>query len=208
MTNYMNAVQLELPNIINYKLDDWKIEIWHDDCADSPREWDNLGEFCIYSNRNFQNESEFNPDDDDFSFKSLKNEYVMLPVSVYDHSGVSIYIGAPCDRWDSCCIGYYICSKDKIRSEYGVKRITKKLVEKVKRRMESEVETFNAWVNGYVYGFTLVHNGEEEDSMGGFFDDSGKYKGFVEDMYEYFPKEFKGAFSAEEAKSKCKCPWD
>ena len=54
---------------------------------------------------------------------------------------------------------------EKVRKEYGVKRISSKLLEKVKAVLESEVETFNHYINAEVYEFTLYHNDEEVDSL-------------------------------------------
>lgn len=180
-----------LPNIIDYKSDDWRIEIETDSDSDNPRNWDNLGRFCV-SNRSkyLDNESDF--DLESLDLKALEKTHIILPVSVYDHSGVSIYIGSPCDRWDSGQIGWYIVSKEKIKQEFNVKRISAKLKSRVIEYLENEVETFNKWVNNEVYSFTLYHNGEEEDSCGGFYD--------IDDIYGYLPSEYTNAFTVEEMK--------
>lgn len=181
------------PNIIDYKLDDWKIEIETDSDSDNPHDWDNLGEFCVSNHsRYIRNESDF--DLESLDLKALEKTHIILLVSVYDHSGVSIYIGSPCDRWDSGQIGWYIVSKEKIKQEFNVKRISPKLRERVISYLENEVETFNKWLNNEVYQFTLIHNGEEEDSCGGFYD--------IDDIYEYLPSEYRDSFSLEEMKQK------
>lgn len=182
-----------LPNIIDYKLDDWKIEVENDSDSDNPRSWSNLGEFCVSNHsRYIRNESDF--DLESLDLKHLRKTHIVLPVSVYDHSGVSIYIGSPCDRWDSGQIGWYIVSKEKIRSEYNVKRISQKLRERVISYLENEVETYNKWVNNEVYSFTLYHNGEEEDSCGGFYN--------IDYIYEYLPSEYTNSFTVDEMKNK------
>ena len=73
--------------------------------------------------------------------------------------------------------------------------------------MTSEVKTYNHYINGEVYGFTLYHNSEELDSVWGFYDSDDKYLGFLEDMYEYFPDEFRKAFTVEQAKQFLQLPW-
>ena len=182
-----------LPNIIDYSKDDWKIKIEYDSDSENPRDWSNLGEFLV-SNRCRYCENESDLDIDEIDLKTLSKTHIILPVSVYDHSGVSIYIGSPCDRWDSGQVGWYIVSKDKIRSEYNVKRISPKLRERVISYLESEVKTFNQWINGEVYSYTLYHNGEEEDSCSGFYD--------IDDIYEYLPSEYTSAFTVDEMKKK------
>ena len=73
--------------------------------------------------------------------------------------------------------------------------------------MESEVETFNHYINGEVYEFTLYHNDEEVDSCGGFYDSDDEHNGFIGDMYEYFPSEFRNAFTVEQVKEMAQYPW-
>ena len=215
MLAYANEEQLELPGIIDYSKDKWEIKIDYDEYSGSPRDWDNLGEICVSSRCKYTKDESGLADSECLEWsnaeadqKALEDKgYIVLPLSVYDHSGVSIYIGGICDRWDSGQIGWYIASKEKIREEYKVKRISKKLLEKVINVMTSEVETYNHYINGEVYTFTLSHNGEEVDSCGGFYDSDDKYLGFLEEMYEYFPDEFRKAFTVEQAKELCDLPW-
>lgn len=208
----MYAKQLELPNIIDYSKDKWELKIDYDDCYDSPRDWDNLGTICV-SNRCKYCRNEYEDTDslswykERYDRNTLKRRgYIVLPLSVYDHSGVSIYIGGKCDPWDSSRIGWYIVSKDKIRKEYGVKHIMPKLRERVLEILKSEVETFNHYINGEVYKFTLKHNDEEVDSCGGFYEND-EYKGFIKDMYDYLPDKFTKAFTVEQAKAMAITPW-
>ena len=209
----MYAKQLELPNIIDYSKDKWELKIKYDEFTDSPRSWDNLGTICV-SNRCEYCENEYEDTDtltwykESDDLKTLERRgYIVLPLSYYDHSGVSIYIGGRCDAWDSGRLGWYIVSKEKVRKEYGVKRISPKLLEKVKTILESEVKTFNHYINGEVYEFTLYHNDEEVDSCSGFYEDDNEYNGFIRDMYEYLPKEFTDSFTVEQTKEMAQCPW-
>lgn len=211
----MTATQLELPNIIDYSKDKWELKIKYDEFTDSPRSWDNLGKICV------SNRCRYTDDESGFSGCDVlewedaqedkatleKKGYVVLPLAVYDHSGVRMYIGGKCDVWDSGQIGWYIASKEDIRKEYSVKRITKKLLERAKKLMESEVDTYNAYINGQVFEFTLYHNDEEVDSLGGFYEDDDRYLGFIEDMYDYLPDIFTNAFTVEQTKEMAILPW-
>lgn len=212
----MYAEQLELPNIIDYSKDKWELKISYDEFTDSPRNWDNLGTICVSrACRYVDNEATALSDSDVLEWcnaekdkKALENRgYIVLPLSVYDHSGVSIYIGGKCDPWDSSQIGWYIVSREDVRKEYGVKRISHKLLEKVKNILDNEVRTFNHYINGEVYTFTLKHNDEEVDSCGGFYEDDNEHNGFIRDMYDYFPKEFTNAFTVEQTKEMAEYPW-
>ena len=206
--------QLELQGIIDYSKDNWELKIEYDECLDSPRDWDNLGTICVsnrcrYCKNEYDETDSLSWSDEKQDKKTLERRgFIVLPLSYYDHSAVSIYIGNKCDPWDSGRLGWYIVSKEKIRKEYGVKRISKKLREKVERILEGEVETFNHYINGEVYSFTLSHNGEEIDSCGGFYEnDDEPCDGFIADMYEYFPKQFTDAFTVEQAKAMAIKPW-
>lgn len=211
----MTAEQLELPNIIDYSKDKWELKIGYDEYADSPRNWDNLGKICVSNRCKYtSDESGFNGCDV-LEWEDAKEDkatlerkgYVVLPLSVYDHSGVKMYIGGKRDAWDSGQIGWYIVSKDDIRKEYNVKRISKKLLAKVESVMESEINTYDAYMNGNVYNFTLYHNDEEIDSCGGFYDDDDEYRGFIRSMYECLPKMFTDCFTVEQTKEMAIMPW-
>lgn len=209
----LNYNEPEIPNLIDYSKDKWELKISYDEFTDSPREWDNLGQICVskscrYCNNEYEDTDSLSwyKESDDLNTLERKG-YIVLPLSVYDHSGVSIYIGGKCDAWDSSRIGWYIVSREKIRKEYSVKRISPKLLEKVKNIMVNEIKTFNAYINGEVYEYSLLHNGDEVDSCGGFYDDTDEYRGYVRDMYEHLPKEFTNSFTVEQAKEMAILPW-
>lgn len=217
----MNAIQLELPNVIDHKLEarlsKWRIEISHDDWCDSPRTWSNLGAFFV-SNRNRYIKNESDLDWDDFTTGDLSKDisrlekmgYIVYTVSIYDHSGVSIYIGSPCDRWDSGIIGFYLINKFYVYDEWKCKRISPKLRANLDKIAEEEVETFSNWVNGDVWEVRLLRNdgGETEEgsencvdveleNIGSLFGDSDEA---LEQAWDYFPSEFTDAFTIAEAK--------
>lgn len=198
--------QLELDGIIDHSKDKWELKITRDDFSDSPREWDNLGTICVPKNcRYVEDEAKLNDSlnwsnrEEDLATLESKG-YVALPLSVYDHSGVTIYIGEKCDKWDSGQVGWYIVSKERIKKEYGVERLRKKILEKTKRVLIREIKTLNAYVNGEVYGYALYQNDEEIDSCGGFFDTSNECNGFIRDMYHNMPSIFTDNFTFKQAK--------
>lgn len=208
--------QLELDGIIDASKDNWELKIEYDEFAESPRDWDSaLGKFCVSNRcRYIKDESGLRAANEltwyDKKADRAKLEsmgYIVLPLSVYDHSGVKIYIGEKCDDWDSAQIGWYIINKEEVRKACNIKRISEKWRERIIAIAKDEVKTFNAYYNGEVYNFTLSRNGEEVDSCGGFYDNSDKYLGFIESMYEYLPKEFRFSFTVEQAKEMAITPW-
>ena len=106
--------------------------------------------------------------------KELK-AVVVLPLYMYDHSGIAIstqsFVGrAVHGEWDSGRIGFVYATKEDIRKNWMVKRVSKQLLEDTERILNGEVEHYNQYVQGNVYGFTIENNesGKIIDSCGGY----------------------------------------
>jgi hypothetical protein len=187
----MNAIET-----LNFE-NGYKIEIHQDEDPESPREWDNLGTMvCFHRRYNLGDKNHGYKSTDYNSLNELeadiyKNEkpVVCLPLSLFDHSGISISVGAPTCQWDSGYVGFIFISREKALKEYGVKRITKKLRDKIKSYLINEVKNYDSYLTGEVYGYIVYdENGEEKDSCWGFVGDI-KYcieeaKHSVPDTYE------------------------
>ena len=98
------------------------------------------------------------------SLKELKQALVeyygemayIKPLSLYDHSTQTLAIGEPTDMWDSGYVGFIFVTKEQARKEYGVKRITKSILEKIEKLAQAEVEEYNkVWLWGEVYVLSL-----------------------------------------------------
>jgi len=150
-------------------------KIQNDDCYDDPRSWDNMAEMILH-HRKYNLSNETSVDFDDFNSwnemqKFLEKEYaVVLPVYMYDHSGVSIDTAPFSCRWDSGQIGFCVISKEKIQEEFGWTNLTKGRRAKLERIIDQEVKTYSAFLNGDVYRFTIYDdNGEFVDCCGGYY---------------------------------------
>lgn len=99
----------------------------------------------------------------------LEDELVMMPVSIYDHSGVSIWLGSPTCMWDSGQVGFmYLTKKDALRELGNCTEENWK--ERAMECMESEMEVYNCYVSGNVYGFVIEDEDENEiDSCWGYY---------------------------------------
>jgi hypothetical protein len=108
------------------------------------------------------------------------NEYVALPIYMYDHSGQTIQT-TPFDcNWDSGKLGFIAVSKEKIRKDYGWKVITKARKSLIETYLKGEVETYDSYIRGDVYGFALFENDEEKYSAWGFFGSDHKASGLFD----------------------------
>ena len=164
---------------IKYK--GYSIKIEQDDNPINPREDDNLGTMiCFHRRYDLGDKHDLNKDDFnswDEVYNYLKKECkaaVILPLYLYDHSGIAISCDSFIGReqhaeWDSGQVGFIYVSKETLKKEKLEKR-SKKIIEKY---LQGEVETYNQYINGEVYGFIIEdENGNpvEDGSCWGFYD--------------------------------------
>ena len=183
----------------------YKLEIFEDLDPTDPREFDNLGTMVCFHNRYaFGDETELKSSDfsswDELESYLYKTEkaLIVVPVFLYDHSGLSVNTTGFSCPWDSGQIGYIYASKEKIRNEYSCKRISKKLKEQIKEMLVSEIDSYNQYLSGDVYGFSVTHkeSGEEVESCCGFFGTDHIENGIFDYVSQYFTKlEFMEALS-------------
>jgi len=161
---------------IDYK--GYSIKIYYDDLVESPREWDNLGEMICFHKRYLLG------DKHNFSVEEAREyaeENISYPLYLLDHSGLMMSINNFQDPWDSGQVGWIVASKEKIRNEFNVKRISKKLEEKVKEILRNEVEIYNDYLMGNVYCYNVINkDGEIIDSCGGFYGYDFETNGLLE----------------------------
>ena len=151
------------------------VRVVHDEDPMSPREWDNLGTMKCWHRRYRLGDEPFglwNGEDPQEFLRSLPKGSIVLPLYLYDHSGITMSTSAFSCPWDSGQVGYIYVTPEKIRKEYSVKRISRQLRERVTQYLKNEVEIYDHYLTGNVWGF-VVENGPEgeHDSCFGFFGD-------------------------------------
>ena len=181
----------------------YNIRIEQDEYAESPVDkWDFLGSFvCFHSRYSLGHENEndlelwlmraIDPDvaariEDKYNrfecpnkdlidalMEQFGKENICLPVYMYDHGGITINTSGFSCSWDSGQIGFIYVPKEKIRKEYGVKRISPKLRKNVQEILKSEIKSVDDYLTGNVYGFRILDAQENDiDSCWGFYGDS------------------------------------
>jgi len=155
-------------NIHKYK--DLVINIENDENPINPRKNDNLGTMvCFHSRYNLGDEHNF-IDPSDFA-KQLKENSVILPLYLYDHSGLTINTTGFSCPWDSGQVGWIYVDRADIRKEYGKKKVFPSLVRKVKNVLKSEVEVYDKYLRGESYGYIIEDRERNHlDSCWGFDD--------------------------------------
>lgn len=98
--------------------------------------------------------------------KVLDKHYVMLTLFLYDHSGITMRTSPFSCPWDSGPVGFIYASYETIRKEFGVKRVTKAVRENAERLLRSEVETYDQYLTGDVWGYRILEiNPESPDDQ-------------------------------------------
>ena len=158
-----------------FEVEGLTVRILQDEDCQSPREYDNLGTMvCWHRNYKLGDEHEFDSPEDFETFVKDKTNGVaiVLPLYLYDHSGISMSTGRGypyCDPWDAGQVGYIYITRDKMKAEYSVKRIGKKLIERVTGYLRGEVEEYDRFIMGECYGYIVEDaEGNDLDSCWGF----------------------------------------
>lgn len=165
-----------------YRFENKVVEICADDSAENPRdEMDTVGTMWCWhrryqlGSRKESREKSVDPADyggwDELREAIEKREkpVVILPVYMYEHSGVALSTGGFSCPWDSGQVGFIFATRKAVLEAFVAKRITKEIRERVESCLKAEVKTYSAYANGDVYGFRVLEGDEETDSCWGFY---------------------------------------
>lgn len=97
--------------------------------------------------------------------------YVILPLYLYDHSGLSMSTGKFSCPWDSGQVGYIFLSYEQARSEWPSDKLEES-IERATKYLKAEVNEYDAYLRGDVVGWIAEdEEGEEIDSCWGYYPD-------------------------------------
>jgi len=149
------------------------IRLLQDTDAESPREWDNVGEILYTSSRYCLGDRRADREEIDAIVE--RNDVIYLPVYAYIHSGTSLSTRPFSCPWDSGQCGIIWCTKAKAVFEWGKKLCTKAVQDQTKACLAGEIEVFNQYLNGEAVGYQ-IEGPLSEDSCWGFWpEENGKY---------------------------------
>lgn len=175
----------------------YTLKVMNDEICESPRTFcENLGVMvCFHGRYSLGDKHDINSDDydgwDDMEkyITGKLDTSVILPLYLYDHSGITISTSPFSCRWDSGQIGFIYVTKENVRKEYNVKRITKSIREKVIEVLEGEVKDYDQYLTGDVYRYEIEdEDGDVVDSCGGYYD-KDECQSDGENLLEYYQKE-------------------
>lgn len=161
------------------------INIYYDESPESPREWSNIGTFYTTHHR-YRTENEFDKDFDMEEVyvdgrpghfrKTFLRDYIALNIYLYDHSGQAVSSAPFSCRWDSGWFGMVAVSVEAVKKEFGWDKITSYRRRKIKGYLQNEIDTYNEYLHGEVYGFQITSVSDDSevlDSCWGYFGDAG-----------------------------------
>jgi hypothetical protein len=175
---------IEVPDMV-YEKGDKRLEIYRDQNPIDPRTYSNVGiMFCGHKRYELGDEQ---IDTDRFSGWSEierylweeRNAIVVLPLYLYDHSGITIKVGPFSQghaHFDSGQVGF-IYTNEKQLEKMGIETRDE---DKIEKWLREEVETYDKYLTGQVYRFQLYGGGEQKDSCGGFFGTDFESNGLTE----------------------------
>ena len=163
-----------------------RYEIKHDEWAESPREWSNLGRMGCHHNKYHLGDLEWS-----HTIKNIVNESgswtevkdalieeanemnnpikVILPLNLYDHSGISMSIGEG-SGWDNGVVGFIWATQNDILEWFQVDSIDDEILERTHSALNAEVSDYDTYIRGEVYEYIIYDDNDEViESCCGFF---------------------------------------
>lgn len=180
----------------------FELKIYQDDEYCSPAEWDLFGEIYFWHRRYslgdnlcFSSPEDFLDYHSDLTYEELEDmnfsqkegevrkNNLLLPLYLFDHSGLSLSTTPFYCPYDSAQVGYIMVSHKDIIKEFG--ELSTETLAKAEKILVSEVKSWDDYLSGNVYGFQLLENEEHIDSCWGFYGDIEEAK---EQMKERIPE--------------------
>jgi hypothetical protein len=121
----------------------------------NPREWDNTGTMVCWHRRYTLGDEQPSCTPSEY-LADLPEGTIILPLYLYDHSGISMSTSLSYpynDPWDAGQVGIIYATPEKIKSEEVSE-------EQIRKNMESEVDVYDKFLRNDVYGFILEEDPE------------------------------------------------
>ena len=161
--------------------------------AESPREWTNLGTMACWHRRYNLGDVQPRETPDEWLKENAPEGSVVLPLYLYDHSGITMSTTPFSCPWDSGQVGFIVGNKDpKVLENYG---LTGADDEMIRQRLVAEVKVYDQYMQNDVYAYVLEQHkkcgtcGHEEwevlDSCCGFYGTDWKENGMADHLGEH-----------------------
>jgi hypothetical protein len=145
------------------RIDNYIFRLYYDENPTDPREDYNLSKMvCFHKRYNLGDDHDFKSDDFDSwdemekHITRMENPIVIKPLYLYDHGGITIKTSSFSCQWDSGQIGFVYIRKQDVRDNFSIKRCGQNMVERCDVLLEGEVDTYDKYLRGEVYGYDVV----------------------------------------------------
>lgn len=152
----------------------YTIELHYDDAPFDPRGDDNLGMLWLTHGR-YAFPQEIDIDTTETTVYDAINEAcdppVILDVYMMDHSGLAFSFapfGGYHGHFDSGRVGFTFTTMERIKDYLGFEELDEDRKAQIREILWKELQDFAAYVNGQVYGYRVLKDGELVDSAWGF----------------------------------------
>jgi hypothetical protein len=135
-----------------------RVRILVDRDAESPRENDNVGTMACWHRRYRLGDVQPTETPEDY-IAALPADSLILPLYLYDHSGITMRASAFSCPWDSGQVGIIHVSPERIAAEFGTDEHAR---EQAERCLLAEVDVYDEFIQGNVFGF-VIEEGETCD---------------------------------------------
>jgi hypothetical protein len=152
------------------KVGKYTVKVIQDEDPLNPRKDFDQAAHMICFHRRYNLGDKHNMDVEELEELCKRKDVYSLPLYLYDHSGITMSTGPFSCRWDSGQVGRIYITREEYLKCWGGKRVNKK---KVYEHLRAEVEEYDQYLTGEVYGYHIEdETGECIDSCYGFFGDS------------------------------------
>jgi len=99
----------------------------------------------------------------------IAEHFVMLPLYLYDHSGITMNTTGFSCPWDSGQVGYIYCSLTKAMEDFNATNWndlvneTTTLREMTERNLRTEIDTYDQYIRGDIWGFVVEEQVETDE---------------------------------------------
>jgi len=162
-------------DVIEYK--GYTFKVYQDENPEDPREWDNLGLMvCFHRRYSLPNELDMKEPEDlaEWEKDNVKDILFRRPLFMYDHSvqymSTRSFIGrAQHAEWDSGQVGFIYALKSRVRTNWNVKRVTRRCRDLASMYIDNEVDDYSNYISGNVYWFELTSPDGTEENYGSYY---------------------------------------